>query len=288
MTLIRDIFQKKAETFSFEVFPVSTIEAYARLLKTLERLSALGPDFMSCTYGAGGGNRDKTLDVVEYIQSAHGVPAMAHLTCISQSRQDIEEILDQFERRRIENVLALRGDPPKDGLVVQGDFRYSSELVAFIRRRFGPRVSIGVAGFPEKHPMAASAEADAEYLREKIRSGADFVITQLFFDNARYFDYVRRLRALGVESRVIPGVLPITDYAALVRFCERCGAGIPEEVHRIFKPLAGDPAQTVAAGIEFAVRQCRELLDGGAPGIHFYALNKSHPVDEIWARVKKR
>jgi methylenetetrahydrofolate reductase (NADPH) len=282
MKRITDIFREKARTFSFEVFPAATPEAHARLLKALEGLSALGPDFISCTYGAGGGNRDKTLDVIEHIQKTYRIPAMAHLTCVLHTRAEIENVFNEFERRGIHNVLALRGDPPKDAAGDSlGDFRYSSELVSFIRERFKDAISIGVAGFPEKHVLAPSKEADAEFLKKKVRAGADFVITQLFFDNRLYFDYVKRLRGIGVDCRVIPGILPITDYGALKRFCERCGAGIPEEVHKIFGPLEGDPQKTLAAGIDYAVRQCRELLEGGAPGIHFYALNKTHPVDAI-------
>lgn len=282
MKKITDIFGGKRGTFSFEVFPASTPEAHERLLKTVEALKALEPDFISCTYGAGGGNREKTLDVVEHIQKAHGIPAMAHLTCVGHSRGEIEAIFGEFERRGILNVLALRGDPPKDAAgTVRGDFQYSSELVAFIRSRFGDKVSIGVAGFPEKHPLSPDADADALFLKRKIDAGADFVITQLFFDNRVYFEYVERLRKIGMSSRVIPGILPITDYGALKRFCERCGAGIPEEVKTIFEPIAGDPVKTAAAGIEFAVKQCKELIAGGAPGIHFYVLNKPHPVDVI-------
>ena len=273
------------KSLSFEVFPAVTPEAEARLMTALKELSALKPDFISCTYGAGGGNRDKTFGVVEHIQKTYGIPAMAHLTCVSHSRAEIEAILKEFERRGIENVLALRGDPPKakpgEPAPRAGEFRYSSELVAFIRSKMGSKVSIGVAGFPEKHLLAPSFEADAGYLKEKVLAGADFVITQLFFDNGKYFEYVERLRKLGVTNRILPGILPITDYQALKRFCERCGAIVTPEVHSIFGPLDGNPQKTVKAGIDFAVKQCRELLKGGAPGIHFYTLNKFHPTDSI-------
>ncbi len=288
MALIHKLFNAKERTFSFEVFPVSTPEAYTRLLETLKQLCALKPDFISCTYGAGGGNRARTFDVVEHVQKTYGVPAMAHLTCVLNSRDDISGILREFERRGIENVLALRGDPPKDspegaGL---GDFRYASELVAFIRSTMGQKVSIGVAGFPEKHILAPDADSDARYLNEKMKAGADFVITQLFFDNQKYFDYVARLRKLGVTARVIPGILPVTDFAALKRFCERCGATVTPELHRLFEPLAADPAKTLEAGIAFAVKQCRELLKGGAPGIHFYTLNRLSPTDRILSQIR--
>ncbi len=284
---LTQIFSQKDRTFSFEVFPAKTPEGHRKLLDTVGALCELGPDFISCTYGAGGGSRERTLDVVEHIQSVHGVASVAHLTCIGHTRAEIGAILGEFEKRKIDNVLALRGDPPQDDPFKEpGELKYARDLVAFIRAQLKDKVSIGVAGFPEKHLLAPSVEADAEYLRQKVEAGADYVITQLFFDNQAYFEYVERLRRIGVRSRIIPGILPITDYAALRRFCERCGANIPEKVHSIFGAIT-DPARTVEAGIEFAVAQCRELLAGGAPGIHFYALNKTHPVDAILRAVRK-
>ncbi len=293
MTISR-LFSSKERTFSFEVFPAKTPESYARLLATLGELCALKPDFISCTYGAGGSSRDKTFDVVEHIQNAHHVPAMAHLTCISHTKEEIQAILREFERRHITNILALRGDPPQEKPGVPAaaidsslGFQFSSELVASIRTHFKDKVSIGVAGFPEKHMLSLDAESDAQFLKKKIEAGADFVITQLFFDNQLYVDYVARLRRIGVQARVIPGILPITDYHGLIRFCERCGASVPEEVHQIFKPIADDPAKVLQAGIDFAIRQCRDLLKKGAPGIHFYTLNKLHPVDIILNTLRK-
>ena len=289
MALLSQVLKAKEKTFSFEVFPANTPESYSRLLETIKQLCALKPDFISCTYGAGGGSRDKTFDIVEHIQTAYGIPSMAHLTCVGHTRAEIQAILDEFERRKITNILALRGDPPKDkggALEKPGDFRYSSDLVAFIRSRFQDKVSIGVAGFPEKHLLAPDVDSDADFLKQKILAGADFVITQLFFDNRRYFDYVKRLRKIGVNSRIIPGILPITDYEGLKRFCEKCGATVTPEVHAIFGPIAKDPAQTLKAGIDFAVKQCRELLDFGAPGIHFYTLNKMHPTDTVLQSIR--
>lgn len=292
MTISR-LFEIRDKTFSFEVFPAKTPESHARLLATLKELCALKPDFISCTYGAGGSSRDKTFDVVEHIQNTHHVPSMAHLTCISHTRDEINKIMQEFDNRHITNILALRGDPPQDksGSPVPtpdpaNGFQFSSELVATIRVYFKDKVSIGVAGFPEKHMLAPDAGSDAQYLKKKIEAGADFVITQLFFDNQLYVDYVARLRSIGVQARVIPGILPITDYHGLIRFCERCGASVPEEVHAIFKPIADEPAKVLQAGIDFAIRQCRDLLERGAPGIHFYTLNKLHPVDTILKAVR--
>jgi len=287
--LLADVFRDKARTFSFEVFPPKSPEGHAKILETIRGLSALSPDFISCTYGAGGGNREKTFDIVEHIQNSYGITAMAHLTCAAHTREEIKGILDDLLKRKINNILAMRGDPPKNnpGWVPRGDgFQYSAELVAFIREHLRGGCSIGVAGFPEGHLLASSRHMDVEYLKEKFKAGADFVITQLFFNNEDYFDYVRRVRAMGIRARIIPGILPITDYQALIRFCVVCGATITPEVHAIFRSLIADPVTTMKAGIDFAINQCRCLLDGGAPGIHFYTLNKIHPVDVILKAIR--
>lgn len=287
--LLVDLFKNRSRTFSFEVFPAKTPEGYVKLLETLKSLCALKPDFISCTYGAGGGSREKTLDIVEHIQKTYDIAAMAHLTCMAHTKEEIKNILDDINHRGIKNILAMRGDPPKDRPNWEpgpDNFHYSCELVAFIRDYFGTSCTIGVAGFPEGHLLAPNRQMDVQYLKEKFRSGADFVITQLFFNNEDYFDYVKRLRDVGVTAKVIPGVLPITDYQALLRFCAVCGTTITPEVHAIFKPTTDDPIATMEAGIDFAVHQCRSLLDGGAPGVHFYTLNKIHPVDTILKAVR--
>jgi methylenetetrahydrofolate reductase (NADPH) len=281
---ITDIFPHSKKTFSFELFPPKTPEGYAKLLDHMPTLCALRPDFISCTYGAGGGSREKTLDIVELIQNNHGIASVAHLTCVLHTKDEIKNILSDMKNRGICNVLALRGDPPqhnphwKPGV---DNFKYSYELVAFIRKHFGNYFSIGVAGFPEGHLLCPDRILDAQFLRNKITHGADYVITQLFFKNQDYFDYVTRLKDMGITERIIPGILPITDYPGLVRFTALCGATIPQEVHDIFKPIADDKEKTLQAGINFCFKQCRELLNGGAPGLHFYTLNKIHPVDTL-------
>lgn len=290
MTKIKEIFQQRQRTYSFELFPPKTEQGFANLLKTIGELAALEPDFISCTYGAGGGSRDKTLDVVQHIQDRHNVTGLAHLTCVLHTRDDIKTILKDIQSRGIENVLALRGDPPQDNpgwKPGRDNLRYSSELCAFIREHFGNSFTIGVAGFPEGHVLCPDRDQDARYLKKKTDAGADFVITQLFFNNQDYFDYVKRLRKLGVASRVIPGILPITNYRNLVKFCALCGATVTEEIHKIFKPIQEDPEKTLEAGIAFAIRQCRQLLDGGAPGLHFYCLNKTSPTDQILREVRR-
>ena len=290
MPKITDIFALKDKTFSFELFPPKTEDGYLKLLTTLHKLCDLKPDFISCTYGAGGGSREKTLDIVGHIQNHHHIHSVAHLTCVMHTKDDIKGILTEMRRRGICNVLALRGDPPRDNpnwSPGKDNFKYSAELVAFIRKHFKDYFSIGVAGFPEGHLLCPNRDQDAQYLKNKIEQGADYVITQLFFNNKDYFNFVARLRKLGVKARIIPGILPITDYPGLVRFCAMCGASIPQEVHDIFRPIADDPQKTLAAGIDFCLKQSRDLLAGGAPGLHFYTLNRTHPIDTIINTLQK-
>lgn len=289
MRRIKDLFDHREKTYSFELFPPKTDKGFENLLKTIVQLCELQPDFISCTYGAGGGNREKTFDVVQHIEGQHHVIGMAHLTCVLNTKADIATIVEDIKSRGLRNILALRGDPPKDHPDWQptdDNFKYSSELAAFIREKYGDHFGIAVAGFPEGHILCRDRDKDAEFLKLKIDAGADFVITQLFFDNKDYFEYIERLRKIGVDVRVIPGILPITNYENLHRFCSVCGAIVTDQVKSIFEPLRDDPDATVKAGIEFAIRQCRELLDGGAPGIHFYCLNKVHPTDEILQAVR--
>jgi len=289
MKKLTEIFKEKDKTFSFELFPPKTEKGYQNLQATIEKLAALKPDFISCTYGAGGGNREKTLDIVQLIESKYNTTGVAHLTCVLNSKNDIKNVLHDIKERGICNVLALRGDPPSDNPDWQPgskNFKYSSELVSFIRENFEDHFSIGVAGFPEGHPQAPSRDLDRQHLKAKIDNGADFVITQLFFNNHDYFYYSRHLRELNINVRIIPGILPITNYTNLIKFCNICNATITNEVRNIFEPIQDDPEETLKAGIKFAVSQCKELLDGGAPGLHFYSLNKIHPVDEILKELK--
>ncbi len=291
MDKIADILKKKEHVCSFEFFPPKTDKGFENLVRTIEQLAVFKPDFISCTYGAGGGNRAKTLDVVQHIQQQHKITELTHLTCVLHTKNEIRNILEDIRSRGIKNVLALRGDPPQDNpgwKPGRDNFKYSSELCRFIRDHFGNDFSIGVAGFPEGHILCPDKDRDAQYLKAKIDNGADFVITQLFFDNKLYFDYAARLRKLGVTAPIIPGILPVTNYQGLVKFCGTCGATVTEEVKKIFEPIQNDPEATIAAGVRFAVRQCRELLDGGAPGLHFYCLNKISPTDKILAELRKQ
>ncbi|MEI6437700.1 MAG: methylenetetrahydrofolate reductase [Candidatus Omnitrophota bacterium] len=284
MRKLTEIFENKSRTFSFEIFPPKTDKGLESLKASLVELARLPFDFVSVTYGAGGSSRDTTSALVRSVQKEFGLPAVHHFTCVLHTRAQVKAILDDLKASDIHNLLALRGDPPKDApdwVAGPENFKYSSELVAFIRQHYGDHFAVGVAGFPEGHLLAPDRDFDAQILRKKIEAGGDFVMTQLFFDNALYFDYVKRLRALDVNARVIPGILPITNYEGAVNFCKGCGASVPQKVHDIFAPIAGDKDKTLAAGTQFAIDQCRELLAGGAPGIHFYTLNKVEPVRGI-------
>ncbi len=287
---IKELFEKKEKTFSFEIFPPKTPEGDIKLIhETLKELSLLKPDFVSCTYGAAGGNKDKTLALVEHIQKAYDIPSMAHLTCISHTKDEIHEIVKKIKAKGIQNILALRGDPPRDNPdMVPGidNYKHSSELITFLRHEYKDDFCLGVAGFPEMHPLSPTRESDIKYLKHKIDCGADFIITQLFFDNQIYFDYVKSVRSAGITKRIIPGILPITSYDGLIKFCNTCGATVPEKVHKIFAPIKDNSEQIVKAGIEFAIAQCKELLSNGAPGIHFYSLNKVQPLKDIISSVR--
>ncbi len=284
MEKLTDIFNTEPRTFSIEIFPPKTEKGMESLCVTLEGLARLKPDFVSVTYGAGGSSRDTTLSIVRLVQEKYKLLAMHHFTCVVHTKTEIKAILDELKGLDIRNILALRGDAPKDRpdwTPGPENFKYSSELVEFIRENYGDFFSLGVAGFPEGHPLAKDREFDAEILKKKVDAGGEFVMTQLFFDNELYFDYVRRLRALGINARVIPGVLPITNYESAINFCKSCGASVPQKVHDIFKPIADDKEKTLETGTRFAIGQCRDLLDGGAPGLHLYTLNKIEPVRTI-------
>jgi methylenetetrahydrofolate reductase (NADPH) len=251
--------------------------------KTLPALLQTRPDYCSVTYGAGGGTREKTLRIVEAIQSRHGLTAVAHLTCVYSTREEIQRLLGQIRSLGVRNVLALRGDPPGGGefQMTPGGFEFSSQLVRFIREQ--GEFCIGVAGFPEGHIACKEGkEADWRYLKGKIDAGADFVITQLFFDNADFFQFRDHMtRRHGVHIPLVPGIIPILSASQIKRFTAMCGARIPGPLAARLEALGDDEAAVSEFGIEYATRQCEELLRDGAPGIHFYTLNKAHATVRI-------
>ena len=284
---IRDIFTSARRAgrpvVSLEFFPTRTDEGERALLhQTIPSLRQINPDFCSVTYGAGGGTRERTLCIVNRIQRELGLPAMAHLTCVNATRAQTLSVLDQAREIGVRNILALRGDPPAgDGSFthVEGGFEYSYELVRFIRE-VGD-FSIGVAGFPEGHIACKEGRmVDWQRLRQKIDHGADFVITQLFFRNRDYFELRDYLASTGADVPIVPGILPILSAAQIKRFVTLCGAGLPEELLAELEKHEDDEAVT-AFGIDYATRQCEELLREGAPGLHFYTLNKARSTTEV-------
>jgi methylenetetrahydrofolate reductase (NADPH) len=270
---------------SFEFFPPKTDEGDRALFeKTVPALLAVNPDYCSVTYGAGGSTRGKTLDIVDRLQREHALTAMTHLTCVNSTRAQLADVLAEARARGIGNVLALRGDPP-NGLAeftkTEGGFEYSRELVAFIREQGG--FSIGTAGFPEGHiACKAGKHVDWGHLSEKIQAGADFVITQLFFDNNDFYEFHDHLVGrLGVAVPIIPGVLPILSAGQTKKFVALCGAQLPKPFLRRIEELGDDDQSVIAYGIEYATEQCASLLEYGVHGLHFYTLNKAHSTAEI-------
>ncbi len=286
---VSDIFKDKKRTYTFEFFPPKTPAGIVKLYETVAELNKLGPDFVSVTYGAGGSTRGATLEICAEIQKRFDLTTMHHFTCVGHSQAELRSILDQMKKTNIRNVLALRGDPPQGvekGESSPDELEYCYQLCDLIKS-YGDFFSIGVAGFPEGHINCPDKETDSKYLKIKIEHGGEFVVTQLFFDNSIYFEYLERLKKAGVNVRVLPGILPITSYQGLLKFCNICGTTIPQKIHDIFKPLDGNDEATYKAGVDFAVAQCQELLNGGAPGIHFFTLNKVNPTKDIWERVER-
>jgi methylenetetrahydrofolate reductase (NADPH) len=288
MQLVRDIYAAKRAAdkpvISFEFFPPKTEEGDKALLeKTLPALLRTKPDFCSVTYGAGGTTRDKTLMIVDRIQKQHGLTAVAHLTCVNHTREQVRELLAQIRALGVKNILALRGDPPGGGefKMTPGGFEYSNQLVDFIREQAG--FSIGVAGFPEGHIACKQGkQVDWGHLKKKIESGADYVLTQLFFDNADFYEFRDHLtKKLGVKIPLVPGIISILSATQIKRFTAMCGARIPASLSVQLDKIGDDDAAAAEFGIEYATKQCEDLLRNGAPGIHFYTLNKAASTTRV-------
>jgi len=282
MQFIGDIYAAKAlakrPVISFEFFPPRTDEGDRNLLeKHIPALLQTQPDYCSVTYGAGGSTREKTLMIVDRIQKQHGLTALAHLTCVEHTREQVRELLEKIRALGCKNILALRGDPPLGGgfQPTPGGFEFSAQLVKFIRERGG--FSVGVAGFPEGHIACKEGKlADWQHLKEKVDAGGDFVLTQLFFDNADYFAFRDHVAGkLGVRMPLVPGVVAILSASQIKKFTQLCGAKIPAALGRKLDQFANDDAACAEFGIEYATKQCEELLRAGAPGLHFYTLNKA-------------
>lgn len=273
--------------FSFEFFPPKHAEGTERLFETIEALRGLEPSFVSVTYGAGGATRDGTVEISTRIKREAGIETMAHLSCVGETTDRLEEIIGRLEDGGIENILALRGDPPRgetDFKPPPGGLTSAADLTEFISERHD--LTLGGSCFPEVHPEAPSLEADLAYLRRKVEAGASFLITQLFFDNATYFDWLVDARRAGIEVPIIPGVMPITSYAQIVRFCKLCEARIPEPLAAAMEACGGDERAEMELGVAYAARQCEELLAAGVPGLHFYTLNKAPATAAILGALR--
>jgi methylenetetrahydrofolate reductase (NADPH) len=284
-------------TFSFEFFPPKSEAGEANLAAALTELHALAPAFVSVTYGAGGSTRDRTVEIVSELKRRYGLEAMAHLTCVNATVSELRSTLDVMRGAGVENVLALRGDPPADQerwTKTEGGLEYSGELVELIRSEY-PEFAIGAACFPEVHIHATSAEDDLRFLKAKVDVGASFLITQMFFDNAYYFDFVARARDIGIDVPIIPGVMPILSAAGIKRMAELSAAKLPSRLEMELAVRLDDDEAVAELGVSYATLQCVELLERGAPGIHFITLNRSPATRAIlsalrvarpWDRVK--
>jgi methylenetetrahydrofolate reductase (NADPH) len=284
---IDQILSDGGPVFSFEFFPPKTEAGERNLYAALAELQPLEPSFVSVTYGAGGSTREKTIEIVKRIRERYGLEAMAHFTCVGATVPELHQTLQEMERAGIDNVLALRGDPPvgeEAWTKTEGGLEYSRELVELITADYP--FAIGAACFPETHIHADSPEADLAHLAEKVGAGVDFLITQLFFDNSRYFDFLTRARRAGIEAPIIPGIMPITHAGQIERMAKMCGSSIPEGLRRELHAHADHPEAVLDFGVAYATLQCAELLAAGAPGIHFYTLNRSPATRAIVSALK--
>ena len=273
--------------FSFELFPPRTPEGARKLPATIARLAALGPDYFSVTYGAGGSTQEGTYETVMGVVAQTGAEAAPHLTCVGATRANIAAQLARYRAAGIRRIVALRGDLPSGttGTQAPGEFGYANELVAFIRETCGAQFCIEVAAYPEMHPQAPDPNTDFENFRRKIAAGADRALTQYFFNADAYFDFLDRCVAAGIAIPIVPGIMPITNFAQLARFSAACGAEIPRWIRLRLEQFQNDPAALLDFGLEVIARLCRVLLDGGAPGLHFYTLNQAEPTFKLWKHL---
>lgn len=274
---------RPGRTFSFEFFPPQTSEGAEKLRATRQQLAQLKPEFFSVTFGAGGSTRDRTLEAVLEIQ-ANGQPAAPHLSCIGSSKHDLMQILDRYRENGIRHIVALRGDLPS-GLAAPGELHYASDLVALIRAHTGNHFFIEVAAYPETHPQARSARDDLLNFKRKVEAGANAAITQYFFNADAYFSFIDDCEALGLTIPIVPGIMPINRFAQLARFSDACGAEIPRWMRKKLESLGDDAASIRAFGLDVVTGLCDRLLQGGAPGLHFYTLNQAGLTSTIWQRL---
>src|SRR5918911_581810 len=284
---IDHILEERTPVFSFEFFPPRDKQGMTQLKGALDELAKDEPAYVSVTYGAGGSPRDRTVEITKWIKREVGLEAMAHLSCVGEPVERLREILDEIAAAGIENILALRGDPPRGQTEWKphpGGLRYSTELAKLISDNYD--FAIGAACFPEVHPEAPDLAHDIRFLKEKIASGVGFLITQLFYDNELYFNFVEEARAAGITVPIIPGIMPVTNFGQIKRITDMCGATLPEPFERELAARAEDPEAVAELGVAYATLQCADLLARGAPGIHFYTLNKSPATRAILAALR--
>ena len=272
--------------YSFEFFPTKTEAGHEKLLNTARRLAEYQPDFFSCTYGAGGSTRDRTLNTVLQLDRDVKVPTAPHLSCVGDSKAELRQLLATYKDNGIRRIVALRGDLPSGMGLASGELRYANELVEFIRAETGDHFHIEIAAYPEMHPQARNLEDDLKNFVRKAQAGADSAITQYFFNADSYFHFVERVRKLGVELPIVPGIMPITNYTSLARFSDACGAEIPRWIRKQLEAYGDDVASIQAFGEQVISEMCEKLLDGGAPGLHFYTLNQAEPSLAIWNNLQ--
>ncbi|MFA4844210.1 MAG: methylenetetrahydrofolate reductase [NAD(P)H] [Candidatus Margulisiibacteriota bacterium] len=284
---ITEVLNKAKPTLSFEFFPPKTPEQEEELLAVIGQLKTFKPDFVSVTYGAMGANREKAFFWANEIKSKYGLEPVAHLTCVNASKDDIAARLDELEKIGVENILPLRGDPPAgtDGLRLTADgFKHASELIAFIKQR-QPNFCLGAAGYPEKHPESPSFAKDLDYLKMKVEAGAEFIITQLFFDNRLFSSFVQSCLRAGITTPILPGLMPITSLHQIKRFTGICGATIPPELMAKLEKHQADPQAIKQIGTEFTIAQARGLLKSGVKGLHFFVMNQAEPISTVLSEL---
>jgi methylenetetrahydrofolate reductase (NADPH) len=276
----------KERRYSFEFFPTKTDAGHEKLMATARVLAGYNPDFFSCTYGAGGSTRDRTINTVLQLDSEVKVETAPHLSCVGDSKADLRALLKQYQEAGIKRIVALRGDLPSGMGMASGELRHANDLVSFIREETGSHFHIEVAAYPEMHPQARNFEDDVANFVRKAKAGADSAITQYFFNADSYFYFVERVRKMGVTIPIVPGIMPITNYSKLARFSDACGAEIPRWIRKQLEAYADDIDSIQSYGEQVISEMCERLLQGGAPGLHFYTLNQAEPSLAIWNNLK--
>jgi methylenetetrahydrofolate reductase (NADPH) len=285
---ISELLNHTEHTFSFEFFPPKDEISAVDFGINVGQLLKLEPTFVSVTYGAGGSNQERTFGLVDYLQNKIGLNTMAHYTCVGSGKDKIARDMEQLQGIHIENLMLLRGDPPKGSMefkAPENGFNHASDLISFVKNNFS--FSVGAAAYPEKHPESLSLEHDIANLKAKFNAGADFLVTQLFFNNKAYFDFVEKSRKAGIECRIIPGIIPITNFKQIKRYVDMTGAAFPEDLLDKLETHQDNPEKIYQIGIDHAIMQCLDLLETGAPGLHFYTLNKSRAAVEVFESLPR-